>query len=406
MKPIELGHLSRPGLLQLKALPPLSLYIHLPWCVQKCPYCDFNSHGLNTEQRQTTRLGLLEQERYVQAVLRDLESSLPLIWGRSVHSVFIGGGTPSLFEPELIERLISQVRALLPLAPSCEITLEANPGTFETERFKGFAAAGVTRLSIGVQSFNDAHLKKLGRIHNSEQALAAVAEAAAAFKTFNIDLMYALPTQSLTDLKNDLDTALSFSPPHFSIYQLTIEPNTLFAKYPPEALPSEDLSYEMLDLITHETQERDLNRYEVSAFAKTGHRCVHNQNYWLFGDYLGIGAGAHSKLSFAHRIVRQVRVRDPLLYMEKSKIEECLAQHDEIRHQDLAFEFMLNALRLKDGFSSETFYERTGLSPSSIESPIMAGVQKGLLKVEGNWVTPSALGFDFLNDLQSLFLVD
>ena len=235
MKPIELGHLSRPGLLQLKALPPLSLYIHLPWCVQKCPYCDFNSHGLNTEQRQTTRLGLLEQERYVQAVLRDLESSLPLIWGRSVHSVFIGGGTPSLFEPELIERLISQVRALLPLAPSCEITLEANPGTFETERFKGFAAAGVTRLSIGVQSFNDAHLKKLGRIHNSEQALAAVAEAAAAFKTFNIDLMYAVPTQSLTDLKNDLDTALSFSPPHFSIYQLTIEPNTLFAKYPPEA---------------------------------------------------------------------------------------------------------------------------------------------------------------------------
>ena len=349
---------------------------------------------------------MLEQERYVQAVLRDLESSLPLIWGRGVHTVFIGGGTPSLFEPELIERLISQVRALLPLAPSCEITLEANPGTFEAERFKGFAAAGVTRLSIGVQSFNVAHLKTLGRIHNGEQALAAVTEAAAAFKTFNIDLMYALPTQSLADLKTDLDTALSFSPPHFSIYQLTIEPNTLFAKYPPQSLPSEDLSYEMLDLITHETQERHLERYEVSAFAKTGHRCVHNQNYWLFGDYLGIGAGAHSKLSFAHRIVRQIRVRDPILYMEKSNIQECLAQHDEVRHQDLAFEFMLNALRLKDGFSSETFYERTGLSPSSIESPIMAGVQKGLLKVEGNWITPTALGFDFLNDLQSLFLAD
>ncbi len=406
MKPIELGHLSRPGLLQLKALPPLSLYIHLPWCVQKCPYCDFNSHGLNTEKSQTTRLGIREQERYVQAVLRDLESSLPLIWGRGVHTVFIGGGTPSLFEPELIERLISQVRALLPLAPSCEITLEANPGTFEAERFKGFAAAGVTRLSIGVQSFNDAHLKTLGRIHNGEQALAAVTEAAAAFKTFNIDLMYALPTQSLADLKTDLDTALSLSPPHFSIYQLTIEPNTLFAKYPPQSLPSEDLSYEMLDLITYETQERHLERYEVSAFAKTGHRCVHNQNYWLFGDYLGIGAGAHSKLSFAHRIVRQIRVRDPILYMEKSNTQECLAQHDEIRHQDLAFEFMLNALRLKDGFSSETFYERTGLSPSSIELPIATGVEKGLLEVEGNWITPTALGFDFLNDLQSLFLAD
>ncbi len=406
MKPIELGHLSRPGLLQLQALPPLSLYIHLPWCVQKCPYCDFNSHGLNSVKGVAARLESLQQEHYIQAVLHDLQASLPLVWGRSVHTVFIGGGTPSLFEPEVIEQLISQVRALLPLAPACEITLEANPGTFETERFKAFAQAGVNRLSIGVQSFNDEHLKKLGRIHNRDQALAAVAEAASAFKTFNIDLMYALPTQSLEDLKKDLDTALSFSPPHFSIYQLTIEPNTLFAKYPPTELPSEDTAYEMLDLITRETQKSGLHRYEVSAFAKKGHGCVHNLNYWQFGDYLGIGAGAHSKLSFAHRIVRQVRVRDPMLYMEKSKLQECLAQHDEIRHQDLAFEFMLNALRLKGGFSIDMFFERTGLSPSSIDSPIQAGIQKGLLIREGNWITPSEQGFDFLNDLQSLFLVD
>jgi len=406
LKPIELGHLSRPGLLQLQALPPLSLYIHLPWCVQKCPYCDFNSHGLNTGKGATARLESLQQQHYIQAVLQDLEASLPLIWGRSVHTVFIGGGTPSLFEPEVIEQLISQVRALLPLAPACEITLEANPGTFETERFKAFAQAGVNRLSIGVQSFDDKHLKKLGRIHNRDQALAAVAEAATAFNTFNIDLMYALPTQSLEDLKKDLDTALSFSPPHFSIYQLTIEPNTLFAKYPPTELPSEDAAYEMLDLITLETQKSGLRRYEVSAFAQEGHGCIHNLNYWQFGDYLGIGAGAHSKLSFAHRIVRQVRVRDPMLYMEKSKIQDCLAQHDEIRHQDLAFEFMLNALRLKGGFSIDMFFERTGLSPGSIDSRIQSGVKKGLLVREGNWITPSEQGFDFLNDLQSLFLVD
>ena len=406
MKPIDLGHLSRPGLLQLKALPPLSLYIHLPWCVQKCPYCDFNSHGLETENGQSARLNITQQNNYVQAVLQDLESSLPLIWGRAVHTVFIGGGTPSLFEPAVIEHLISQVRALLPLSPSCEITLEANPGSFETERFKGFAQGGVNRLSIGVQSFNDQHLKKLGRVHNRDQALAAVSEAAQAFKTFNIDLMYALPTQSLNDLKEDLETALSFSPPHFWIYQLTIEPNTFFAKYPPAELPSEDTAYEMLDMISHQTLEGGLERYEVSAFAKQGHACVHNLNYWQFGDYLGLGAGAHSKLSFAHRIVRQVRVRDPLLYMEKSKTQECLALHDEIAHKDLAFEFMLNALRLKNGFSIDTFYERTGLSPMSIDAPIQMGLQKGLLTREGDWITPSTQGFDFLNDLQGLFLVD
>jgi len=406
LKPVELGHLSRPGLLQLKALPPLSLYVHLPWCVQKCPYCDFNSHGLGTDPNTQARLEPLQQQRYIQAVLKDLESSLPLIWGRSVHTVFIGGGTPSLFEPSAIEQLISQLRALLPLAPGCEITMEANPGTFEVERFKAFAQAGVNRLSIGVQSFNDQHLKKLGRIHNKDQALAAVAEAASAFQTFNIDLMYALPTQSLEDLKQDLDTALSFSPPHFSIYQLTIEPNTLFAKYPPSELPNEDTAYEMLDLITHETQSKGLHRYEVSAFAKEGHGCIHNLNYWQFGDYLGIGAGAHSKISFAHRIVRQIRVRDPLLYQEKSKIDECLAQHEEIRHQDLAFEFMLNALRLKQGFSIDMFVERTGLSPTRIEAPLQKGLQKGLLLREGNWLTPSEQGFDFLNDLQSLFLDD
>jgi putative oxygen-independent coproporphyrinogen III oxidase len=406
LKPIELAHLSRAGLLQLKALPPLSLYVHLPWCVQKCPYCDFNSHGLNASSGRPAQLLESEQDLYLQAVMADLVAALPLIWGRSVHTVFIGGGTPSLFEPQRIEQLISQVRALVPLAPGCEITMEANPGTFETERFKAFAQAGVTRLSIGVQSFHDEHLQALGRIHNAEQAMKAVTEAASTFKTFNIDLMYALPAQSLQDLQRDLETALSFSPPHLSIYQLTLEPNTRFAKYPPRDLPSEDTAYEMLDVITQITNTQGLNRYEVSAFAKDGHACAHNLNYWQFGDYLGIGAGAHSKLSFAHRIVRQIRVREPQLYMQKAKEDECLAQHEEIRHSDLAFEFMLNALRLKEGFPIDLFVERTGLSPSRIEPALNEGLKKGLLERKEGWIMPSEKGFDFLNDLQSLFLAD
>jgi oxygen-independent coproporphyrinogen-3 oxidase len=386
----------RPGILQLPALPPLSLYVHLPWCIRKCPYCDFNSHESPAE---------LPEQRYIDALVADLEASLPLIWGRTVHSIFIGGGTPSLFSPGSIDRLLGDIRARLRLEPDCEITLEANPGTFEKERFHAFRQAGVTRLSIGVQSFNDAHLKALGRVHDRAQAIAAIEEAARAFDTFNLDLMYALPGQTMEQLGQDLDTALQFSPPHVSVYHLTIEPNTYFAKFPPE-LPQDDLAYGMLDHITERTALAGLNRYEVSAYARDGHRCAHNLNYWRFGDYLGIGAGAHGKLSFAHRIVRQTRFRDPRLYMERSLAGNALAQDDEVSRADLPFEFMLNALRLREGFALRDFAERTGLAATAISAALEQAERKGLIERDVFSVRPTERGYDFLSDLQSLFLAD
>ena len=398
-RPFDVVHVMRPGLLQLQSLPPLSLYVHLPWCIQKCPYCDFNSH----EWRDNAQS--LPEQRYIDALLADLEVSLPLIWGRPVHSVFIGGGTPSLFEPASIDRLISGIRARLPLEAEAEITMEANPGTFEKDRFKAFRAAGVTRLSIGVQSFNDAHLKALGRVHNSDQAMAAVAEAQSTFDTFNLDVMYALPGQSLVDLTQDIQTALSFKPPHISIYHLTIEPNTLFAKHPP-VLPAEDDAYEMMDLITDMTSAAGLQRYEVSAYAKSGHRCWHNLNYWQFGDYLGIGAGAHSKLSFAHRIMRYVRYREPQLYLAQALQGEPVTQYEEVAREDLPFEYMLNALRLKEGFSFADFMSRTGLSMTSIQQGLSNAEAKQLIVRDLNRVWPTSRGFDFLSDLQALFLAD
>jgi oxygen-independent coproporphyrinogen-3 oxidase len=398
-RPFDVVHAMRPGLLQLQSLPPLSLYVHLPWCIQKCPYCDFNSH----EWRDNAQS--LPEQRYIDALLADLEVSLPLIWGRPVHSVFIGGGTPSLFEPASIDRLISGIRARLPLEAEAEITMEANPGTFEKDRFKAFRAAGVTRLSIGVQSFNDAHLKALGRVHNSDQAMAAVAEAQSTFDTFNLDVMYALPGQSLVDLTQDIQTALSFKPPHISIYHLTIEPNTLFAKHPP-VLPAEDDAYEMMDLITDMTSAAGLQRYEVSAYAKSGHRCWHNLNYWQFGDYLGIGAGAHSKLSFAHRIMRYVRYREPQLYLAQALQGEPVTQYEEVAREDLPFEYMLNALRLKEGFSFADFMSRTGLSMTSIQQGLSNAEAKQLIVRDLNRVWPTSRGFDFLSDLQALFLAD
>ena len=279
----DIQHYMRPGTLRLPVLPPLSLYVHLPWCLRKCPYCDFNSH----EFRAGGEAGELPEQRYIDALVADLEASLPLVWGRPVHSIFIGGGTPSLFSPQAIDRLLGDIRARLPLTPDCEITLEANPGTFEKDRFKAFRTAGVTRLSVGVQSFNDAHLSALGRVHDRAQALAAVEEAAQAFDTFNLDLMYALPGQTLAELDEDIHPALALGPPHISIYHLTIEPNTVFAKYPP-AVPEDDLAYAMLDRLTELTGVAGLQRYEVSAFARPGHRCWHNLNYWQFGDYLGL----------------------------------------------------------------------------------------------------------------------
>ena len=407
---LDIAHLMRPGTLTLAALPPLSVYVHLPWCLKKCPYCDFNSHEYRSPvptaslmQVQATPVALPEAA-YLDALCADIESSLPLVWGRSVHSVFIGGGTPSLFSPAGIARLISDLRARLPLVPDCEITLEANPGTFEKDRFHAYKMAGVTRLSVGVQSFNDRHLKAIGRVHDGAQAMAAVQEAAQAFDTFNIDLMYALPNQSPQDLQHDVSTALALQPSHLSIYHLTIEPNTLFAKHEPAGLPPEDQAYDMLDLITDQTAKQGLQRYEVSAFAKDGHRCWHNTNYWQFGDYLGVGAGAHSKISFAHRICRMVRHREPGLYMQKAMAEDAVAQSHEVSRAELPFEFMLNALRLKEGVPLEAFMERTGMPLSAIDRSLQLAQQRGLLWVDHARIQPTEKGFDFLSDLQALFL--
>lgn len=398
---LDVAHWMRPGTLNLTSLPPLSVYVHLPWCLKKCPYCDFNSHEFKGQSPQAPDL---PEQLYLDALCADLEASLPLVWGRPVHSIFLGGGTPSLFSAQGIARLVSDLRARLPLVPDCEITMEANPGTFETDRFHAFRQAGITRLSVGVQSFNDRHLKALGRVHNADQALAAVQEAAQAFETFNIDLMYALPGQSMAQFKQDLDTALSVQSPHLSIYHLTIEPNTLFAKHTPSDLPEEDEAYDMLDMITAATSQAGMQRYEVSAFAKPSHQCWHNTNYWQFGDYLGLGAGAHSKLSFAHRIVRMVRHREPKLYMERAMTQQAVAQSHEVSRADLPFEFMLNALRLKEGFALSWFSDRTGLPLSAIEQALREAETKGWLHRDLAKAWPSDLGFDFLSDLQALFL--
>ena len=418
----DIQHYLRPGTLQLSSLPPLSLYVHLPWCIRKCPYCDFNSHeislapktpGASAPQGGASGLGRpgagsagdMPEQRYIDALVADLESALPLVWGRTVHSIFLGGGTPSLFSPQAIDRLLAALRARLKLSADCEITLEANPGTFEKDRFRAFRSAGVTRLSVGVQSFNDEHLKAIGRVHDRAQAIAALEEAARSFDTFNLDLMYALPGQTQAQLRQDVDQALAFAPPHLSIYHLTIEPNTWFAKYPPQ-VPEDDEAYAMLDILTERTGLAGLQRYEVSAYARSGHHCRHNLNYWQFGDYLGIGAGAHSKLSFAHRIVRQVRLREPRLYMEQALQGLPMAQEEEIRLADLPFEYMLNALRLRQGFALAEFSERTGLAITAIQRGLEEAERKGLIVRDLARIMPTERGFDFLSDLQSLFLAE
>jgi putative oxygen-independent coproporphyrinogen III oxidase len=390
----------RPGTLALGAAPPLALYVHLPWCLKKCPYCDFNSHALRADAASAGPPEAL----YLDALRADLEAALPLVWGRPVHAVFLGGGTPSLFSPESIERLIADIRARLPLEAGCEITLEANPGTFERERFRAYRAAGVTRLSIGVQSFDDERLAALGRVHDAAQARAAVEEAQQAFDTFNLDLMYALPGQTLAAFERDLDRALAFEPPHLSVYHLTIEPNTLFAKHRPDALPDDDSAFEMLDRITERSAACGLERYEVSAYARPSHRCRHNLNYWQFGDYLGIGAGAHGKLSFPHRVVRQVRHRDPARYIEQALAGRAVARDDEVARGELPFEFMLNALRLRDGFALAQFTDRTGLPLTAIAGPLDEAERRGLIGRDWQRVWPTPRGFDFLSDLQALFL--
>ncbi len=383
-----------PGSLNLAALPPLSLYIHFPWCVRKCPYCDFNSHEAKGE---------FPEEEYLDAVRLDLEQSLPLIWGRKIYTIFIGGGTPSLMSAKGLDRLMSDVRTLLPLDGACEITMEANPGTFEAEKFKSYRASGINRLSIGIQSFNPRHLQALGRIHDDNEARRAIEIAQANFDNFNLDLMYALPTQTLGEAKKDLATALSFAPPHLSLYHLTMEPNTVFAKYPP-VLPDDDASADMQDMIGSEMGAAGYEHYEISAYAKPGHRARHNLNYWEFGDYLGIGAGAHSKISFPHRVLRQARFKHPKSFMEAARAGNPVQEEHEISRVDMGFEFMLNTLRLTNGFSPNLFAERTSLSINAIDQALNEAETKGLLFRDHKLIRPTELGMRFLNDLQQMFL--
>ena len=386
----------QPGALNLAALPPLSLYIHWPWCVRKCPYCDFNSHESN---------GPIPEQAYLDALRADLEQSLPLIWGRKIHTVFIGGGTPSLMSAAALDRLMSDIRTLLPLDLDAEITMEANPGTFEADKFKSFRASGINRLSIGIQSFNSRHLQALGRIHDADEAIKAVEIAQANFDNFNLDLMYALPAQTLAEATADIDTALGFAPPHLSLYHLTMEPNTVFAKFPP-ALPDDDESADIQDMILERTAAAGYDHYEVSAYARPGHRARHNLNYWQFGDYLGIGAGAHSKLSFPHRVLRQARYKQPASFMEAAGKGNAVAEEHEIARADMGFEFMLNALRLTQGFDPNLFGERTGMSINAIEKALNAAEAKGLIYRDFRVIRPTDLGQRFLNDLQEMFLAE
>ncbi|WDZ98112.1 radical SAM family heme chaperone HemW [Herbaspirillum sp. WKF16] len=385
----------KPGSLQLTALPPLSLYVHFPWCVRKCPYCDFNSHEVK---------GSFPEQDYLDALRVDLEMALPLIWGRKITTIFIGGGTPSLLSAAGLDRLLSDLRTLLPFDSDIEITMEANPGTFEAEKFRSYRDSGINRLSIGIQSFNARHLEALGRIHDGDQALRAVEIAQANFDNFNLDLMYALPQQTLAEARADIATALSFAPPHLSLYHLTLEPNTLFARFPP-AVPDEDASADMQDLIAEMTAGAGYANYEVSAYAQPKRRARHNLNYWQFGDYLGIGAGAHSKLSFPHRIVRQMRYKHPQSYLEKTRAGAPIQEESEIGRDALGFEFMLNALRLTEGFSPNLFAERTGMGLNQIEKQLNLAEQKGMLYRDHALIRPTELGRRFLNDLQEIFLL-
>ena len=386
----------KPGLLNLSALPPLSLYVHFPWCVRKCPYCDFNSHEAGNE---------LPEQTYLSAVRADLEQSLPLIWGRRIVSIFIGGGTPSLMSAAGCDQLMSDIRSLLPLEPNAEITMEANPGTFEAEKFRQFADSGINRLSIGIQSFNDSHLKALGRIHDANEARRAVTIAQNSFDNINLDLMYGLPCQTIAESENDLQAALAFDTSHLSLYHLTMEANTVFAKYPPE-LPDDDTCAAMQQMLIEKTAIAGFQNYEISAYAREGRRARHNLNYWEFGDYLGIGAGAHSKISFPHRIIRQARHKQPAGYMQHAMAGNAVFEETEISREDLGFEFMINALRLTDGVEVRQFGERTGLPLQTVEVALNKAEAKGLLYRDHLKIAPTALGRRFLNDLQQIFLPD
>lgn len=376
-------------------LPPLSLYVHVPWCVRKCPYCDFNSH----EPR-----GEIPEREYVAALLRDLETALPDVWGRPVQTVFIGGGTPSLLSVEALDALLSGIRARLPLAADAEITLEANPGTVEAEKFAGFRAAGINRLSLGIQSFNDAHLRALGRIHDAAEAATAVALALRHFDNVNLDLMYGLPGQSPEDAEADIDKAIAFGPAHLSAYHLTIEPHTWFAHHPP-VLPEHDVVADMQGLLESRLAVAGYRHYEIAAFSRDGKRCRHNLNYWQFGDYLGIGAGAHGKISFKNSVVRDSRPRSPAGYLAVAGQTDTAAR-SRVPPADLPGEFMMNALRLVEGFDLSLFTERTSLSTSLLFDTLSAAEAQGLIRRDALRLIPTERGRHFLNDLMTLFLAD
>jgi putative oxygen-independent coproporphyrinogen III oxidase len=383
-----------PGEIRLAVLPPLALYVHVPWCVRKCPYCDFNSHE---------RGGELPEAEYVDALVGDLEALLPSIWGRRVSSVFVGGGTPSLFSVAAIERLLSEIRARVVLEPDAEVTLEANPGTAEAGRFRGYRNAGVNRLSIGVQSFDDAMLERLGRIHDGDEARRAIEMARASFDNVNLDLMYGLPGQTPAMVQADIAEALRWETPHLSAYQLTIEPNTAFFSKPPQ-LPEHDVSADMQRAAEEALAAAGFEHYETSAFARPERRCRHNLNYWQFGDYLGIGAGAHGKISFPDRITRHARIKQPREYMAAAQSGRSLAEDRRLEVKDLPFEFMLNALRLIDGFATELFTARTGLPIQGVARALTDAEARGLIERSATHIRPTERGTLFLNTLVELFL--
>ena len=378
--------------------PPLSLYVHLPWCVRKCPYCDFNSH----EQR-----GALQFEAYVDALVADLDQDLPLVWGRTVQTVFFGGGTPSLFPPAAIDRFLQLASGRLRFAPGAEITLETNPGTVEHGPFAGYRAAGVNRLSFGVQTFDDACLQRLGRIHSSGDAERAVQAARdAGFENFNIDLMYALPGQDLAMALHDIDRAIALQPTHVSHYQLTLEPNTAFAARPPAGLPDEDLGWDMQEACQARLADAGFAQYEVSAYARPGRQCAHNVNYWQFGDYLGIGAGAHGKLTLgaAQQVLRRWKVKHPTDYLLKAGTAAAIGGDDVLDAHRLPFDFMLNALRLNAGVPMSMFESRTGLPPSTIDGRVALGRARGWIEERTGWLQLTEFGRRFTNDVVTLFL--
>jgi len=381
--------------------PPLSLYVHLPWCVRKCPYCDFNSH----EQR-----GVLPFGAYIDALIADLDQDLPLAWGRVVHSVFFGGGTPSLFPAEAIDAFLQQASARLKFAPGLEVTLETNPGTAEHGRFEGYRAAGVNRLSFGIQSFDDGCLQRLGRIHDSGEAVAAVKLAQdAGFDNINIDLMYALPGQSLAMAIDDVERAIALQPAHLSHYQLTLEPNTVFAARPPQGIPDEDASWDIQDACQARIAQAGFEHYEVSAYAQPGRQSQHNLNYWRFGDYLGIGAGAHGKLTLgaSQSVLRRWKVKHPTEFLAKAGTPASIGGDETLTATRLPFDYMLNALRLHEGFALDAFEKRTGLPRTAIAPQLALAGERGWLEVSDDGrVRPTELGRRFTNDVIGLFLSD